>query len=62
MINNGHILAGSFWKPNKNRYSIPLNCQLVKILQKYGFERGLWGSRKDYMHFHILELNILGFK
>lgn len=51
MIDNGHILAGSFWKPNKNRYSIPLNCQLVKILQKYGFERGLWGSRKDYMHF-----------
>ena len=51
MIDNGKILAGSFWKPKKNRYSIPLNCQLVKILEKYGFERGLWGSRRDYMHF-----------
>lgn len=51
MIDNGKILSGSFWKPKKNRYSIPLNCQLVKILEKYGFDRGLWGSRKDYMHF-----------
>lgn len=38
-------------KPKKNRYSIPLNCKLVKILEKYGFHRGLWGSRRDYMHF-----------
>lgn len=51
MIDNGKILAGSFWKPKKNKYSIPLNCKLVKILEKYGFERGFWGDRKDYMHF-----------
>lgn len=51
MIQGKKILAGSFWKPKKNRYSIPLNCKLVKILEKYGFDRGLWGSRKDYMHF-----------
>lgn len=51
MIDNGKIQSGSFWKPGKNRYSIPLNCQLVKILEKYGFTRGLWGSRRDYMHF-----------
>ena len=24
---------------------------LVKILEKYGFSRGFWGERKDYMHF-----------
>lgn len=51
MIDNGKILAGSLWKPKKNRYSIPLNCKLVSILEKYGFYRGLWGSRRDYMHF-----------
>lgn len=51
MIQGKKVLAGSFWKPKKNRYSIPLNCKLVKILEKYGFHRGLWGSRRDYMHF-----------
>lgn len=51
MIQGKKVLAGSFWKPKKNRYSIPLNCKLVKILEKYGFNRGLWGSRRDYMHF-----------
>ncbi len=54
MIDNGKILAGSFWKPKKSKYSIPLNCQLVKILEKYGFSRGFWGNRKDYMHFSYL--------
>lgn len=51
MIEDGKILAGSFWKPKKNKYSIPLKCSLVKILEKYGFQRGFWGNRKDYMHF-----------
>lgn len=51
MIEGKKILSGSFWKPKKNQYSIPLNCSLVKILRKYGFYRGFWGSRKDYMHF-----------
>ena len=51
MIDGKKVLAGSFWKPKKNKYSIPLNCKLVKILEKYGFERGMWGSRRDYMHF-----------
>ena len=51
MIDGKKVLAGSFWKPKKNKYSIPLKCKLVKILEKYGFERGLWGSRRDYMHF-----------
>lgn len=54
MIDNGKVLAGSFWNPKKSKYSIPLKCDLVKILEKYGFSRGLWGSRKDYMHFSYL--------
>lgn len=51
MVQGKQILAGSFWKPKKNKYSIPLKCNLVKILEKYGFSRGFWGERKDYMHF-----------
>ena len=51
MIDNGVILAGSFWNPKKSVYSIPKKCELVKILEKYGFYRGFWGGRKDYMHF-----------
>lgn len=51
MIQGKKILAGSVWKPKKNKYSIPLKCDLVRILEKYGFSRGLWGDRKDYMHF-----------
>lgn len=54
MIDNGQVLAGSFWKPKKSRYSIPLKCKLVSILNKYGFSRGFWGNRKDYMHFSYL--------
>ena len=38
MVQGKQILAGSFWKPKKNKYSIPLKCNLVKILEKYGFK------------------------
>jgi hypothetical protein len=51
MIDGDDILAGSFWNPKKSGYSIPLDCELVRIMRKYGFERGIWGDRKDYMHF-----------
>lgn len=53
MIDNGTILAGSFWDPASSPYSIPLKCDLVKIMNKYGFYRGFWrnGTRRDYMHF-----------
>lgn len=51
MIQGKKVLSGSFWKPKKNKYSIPLKCKLVTILEKYGFSRGFWGNRKDYMHF-----------
>ena len=51
MIDNGKILAGKFWNPKKSKYSIPLKCKFVTIIEKYGFTRGFWGNRKDYMHF-----------
>lgn len=51
MIRNGIILAGSFWNPKKSKYSIPLECDLVTIFEKYGFTRGFWSTSKDYMHF-----------
>lgn len=45
------ILSGSYWKPKKDPYSIPSNCEMVRIMKRYGFYRGSWGDRKDYMHF-----------
>lgn len=51
MVEDKKALAGSFWKPGKNPYSIPKECDFVRIMERYGFRRGLWGTRKDYMHF-----------
>lgn len=51
MIDGKKKLAGSYWKPKKDPYSIPQNSQFVKIMRRYGFYRGEWGDRKDYMHF-----------
>ena len=51
LIDNGKVLSGSFWDPKKSPYSIPKKCDLVKIMEKYGFKRGEWGDRHDYMHF-----------
>ena len=51
MIDDGQILCGSFWNPKKSKYSIPLDCEMVRIMARYGFYRGFWGDRKDYMHF-----------
>lgn len=51
MIDGKKVMAGSYWKPKKDPYSIPQNSQFVKIMRRYGFYRGEWGDRKDYMHF-----------
>jgi ribosomal protein L37AE/L43A len=51
MINGKKILAGKFWKPGKNPYSIPKNGDVVKAFEKYGFKWGHWGNKHDYMHF-----------
>lgn len=51
MIDGKKVLAGRYWKPKKDPYSIPNDSEFVKIMNKYGFMRGAWGKRKDYMHF-----------
>ena len=51
MIRGKTIVAGSYWKPKTDPYSIPNNSEFVRIMRKYGFIRGEWGDTKDYMHF-----------
>ena len=51
MIDGKKILCGSYWKPKKDPYSISNNSEFVKIMKRYGFSRGIWGTRRDYMHF-----------
>ena len=51
MFDNGKVSAGKCWKPKKYAYSIKRNGDIEKAFAEYGFTRGLWGSRKDYMHF-----------
>jgi hypothetical protein len=47
------VVAGKFWKPGKNKYSIKQDGDVVKAFEKYGGRWGGdgWGDRKDYMHF-----------
>lgn len=51
MIDGGVILSGKYWKPGEDPYSIPEGGDVEKIMLKYGFFRGFWGDRRDYMHF-----------
>lgn len=51
MIDGKKVLAGKFWRPGKNAYSIKKNGDVVKAMNKYGFKWGHWGKRHDYMHF-----------
>lgn len=51
MIDGGKVLAGSCWNPKKYAYSIKRGGDIEKAFRKYGYGRGLWGDRKDYMHF-----------
>lgn len=51
MIDGKKIMCGSYWKPGKDPYSIPNDSDFVRIMNRYGFYRGAWGARKDYMHF-----------
>ncbi len=53
MIRNGGIIAGLYWKPNEDPFSIPENGDVVNAFKKYGFSWGgnAWHSANDYMHF-----------
>ncbi|MGM9552753.1 MAG: S-layer homology domain-containing protein [Faecousia sp.] len=45
--------VGSHWKPGEDPYSIPLDGEVVRIFEKYGFRQGAYWNNgtKDYMHF-----------
>lgn len=51
MIDGDTILSGSYWRPYEDPYSIPLDGEVAQIFEKYGFSQGIWGDRRDYMHF-----------
>ena len=51
MFDNGKPTAGSYWNPKKYAYSIKRHGDIENAFEKYGFSRGFWGNRKDYMHF-----------
>jgi Putative cell wall-binding domain len=56
ITSEGKIVAGSFWDPANNPYSIPENGDVVTAFKKYGFTWGgnAWRSSNDYMHFSYL--------
>lgn len=51
LIDNGVIISGKLYEPGVNPYSIPTDGEVAKIMNKYGFKQGIWGTRCDYMHF-----------
>jgi hypothetical protein len=56
MKDGDEVVAGKFWKPGKNKYSIKPDGDVVRAFEKYGWYWGGhgWGDRKDYMHFSYL--------
>lgn len=43
--------VGEYWKPGEDPYSIPLDGEVARIFNKYGFRQGIWSNSVDYMHF-----------
>ena len=49
---SGVVVAGSFYKPGSNKYSMPADGPCVQAFKKRGWDwGGNWKSSKDYMHF-----------
>lgn len=53
---DGSVVAGSFWLPGENPYSIKPDGDVVRAFKKYGFTWGgdAWPTSNDYMHFSFL--------
>lgn len=53
---DGTVVAGSFWLPGENPYSIKPDGDVVRAFKKYGFTWGgdAWPMSNDYMHFSFL--------
>ena len=43
MVDHGKVLAGSFWKPGKNPYSIKKNSDVKKYMKTIGFKQCICG-------------------
>ena len=53
----GKILAGSFWKPRENPYSILPDGDVVRAFNRYGWHWSpdmKWSNGADYMHFSLM--------
>ncbi len=46
-----NVYFDGVWNPKKYAYSIPRNGDIEKAFRKYGFARGDWRTKIDYMHF-----------
>ena len=51
MIDGDTVMAGDHWTPGEDPYSIPLGGDVDRAFEHYGFSRGFWGWRSDYMHY-----------
>ena len=53
---DGSVVAGSYWKPGVDPYSIKPDGDVVRAFKKYGFSWGgdAWSMSNDYMHFSFL--------
>ena len=50
---SGQALSGSYFRPDSDPYSIPVNGKIDQIFARYGFKRGIYWANgyKDYMHY-----------
>ena len=63
-VRDGRAMAGSYWKPGEDPYSIPVGGSVVRIFEKYGWAWGgdAWNYHDpdqssgyhDYMHFSYM--------
>lgn len=51
MFDDGKPVVGKCWNPKKYAYSIKRHGDIENAFEEYGFFRGFWGTREDYMHF-----------
>ncbi|MBR5381576.1 MAG: M15 family metallopeptidase [Oscillospiraceae bacterium] len=55
-VRGGQVVAGSYWKPGEDPYSIPEDGSVVRIFAEHGWSWGgnAWPSTQDYMHFSYM--------
>lgn len=55
-IRGEQVLAGSYWRPYEDPYSITPDGSVVRIFEAHGWSWGgtAWESNRDYMHFSYM--------